>query len=429
MTPDPQKKPTEGAPVPGTPSDSDATMKAAPNGSDFDPRRLSIEDLDDPKQVAEALTHWDELEPALLTAIETHPQHGPRLAMLRRADHWLETKGAGLRAPMPCPSAEELYDFGRGPGFGPIVSARRAELERHLRTCAECEKLVETLAAPPPVPLELPARGPLRMPARAASEHAGANSRDGTQGPPASIPDALPTDFGEAQPFARADHSQPFAGTASKRRLRALPRLAPIAVAASLIIGLGLWIAFSPSDTDAVGFPHAPLLRGSAGGPLFFPRDRVLHVTPAVRAAFPALDGRVVFEIEPQAEATNYRVDLARHAGDAFAADEASLMKLSGAASTIPATAEITPGQYTWTARAVVRGLDQDLGQRDFALVDDADVSGQLAALASRAEPGRSLTAIKLLHERGYFGEARAIARAMPASPERDAYLSQVPGR
>jgi hypothetical protein len=417
-------------------------MKAAPNGSDFDPRRLSIEDLDDPKRVAEALTHWDELEPALLTAIEAHPQHGPRLAMLRRADHWLETKAAGSRAPEGCPSAEELYDFGRGPGFGPIVSARRAELERHLQSCTACEKLVETLAAPPPVPLELPSRGPLRMPARATSEPTGSASEVGTPGlrkqdagrngedtggrraapsaRPAIVPDALPADFATAEPFARAE---------PKHRLRALPRLAPIAVAASLVIGLGLWIAFSPSDTGAVGFPQAPLLRGSAGGPLFFPRDRVLHATPAVRAAFPALDGRVVFEIEPQAEATSYRVDVARHAGDAFAADEASLMKLAGASSTIQATAEIAPGQYTWTARAVVRGLDQDLGQRDFALVDDADVSSQLETLASRAEPGRSLAAIKLLHERGYFGEARAIARAMPASPERDAYLAQVPGR
>ena len=34
--------------------------------------------------------HWDELEPKLLTAIESHPQHGPRLAMLRRADRWLD---------------------------------------------------------------------------------------------------------------------------------------------------------------------------------------------------------------------------------------------------------------------------------------------------------------------------------------------------
>ena len=216
MTPDPQKKPTEGDPEPGTPSDSGSTMKAAPNGSDFDPRRLSIEDLGDPTRVAEALTHWDELEPNLLTAIETHPQHGPRLSMLRRADHWLATKGASLRPATGCPSSEELYDFGRGPGFGPLASSRRAELERHLRTCTDCERLVETLAAPPPVPLELPGRGTVRMPARAGSggevetveSVASRNGTDGRKGAVEGIgrtpiPDALPADLGSAQPFAR----------------------------------------------------------------------------------------------------------------------------------------------------------------------------------------------------------------------------------
>src|SRR5258705_4995073 len=208
MTPDPQKKPSEGAPARGNPSDSGAPMKSAPNGSDFDPRRLSIEDLGDPKRVAEALTHWDELEPALLTAIETHRQHGPGVALLRRADRWLETQGASLRPATGCPSSDELYDFGRGPGFGPLASSRRAELERHLRTCTDCEKLVETLAAPPPVPLELPGRGPVPMPVRAGADSNGSAARaNGASGQPGeawkqprrdSIPDALPADLRRA---------------------------------------------------------------------------------------------------------------------------------------------------------------------------------------------------------------------------------------
>lgn len=399
MKPDPRKNPREGDPIPGGASDSGATMKAAPTGSEFDPRRLSIEDLSDPNRAEEALTHWDELDPALLTAIASHPQHGPRLAMLRRADRWLETKAPSMpmagRPAGACPTSEELYDFGRGPGFLPMESARRGEIERHLRTCRDCENLVETLAAMPPVPIATGAAPPAR------------------------------------------------------RRLRALPRLVPLAAAASLVVGLGLWIAFSTTGSEAVRFPTAPLLRGSSGGPLFFPRDRALHVTEEVRAAFPALDGRLVFEVETQAGATNYKIDVAKHGGDVFAADEGSVLKLSeaipsggapgnasrsgaaggGPSVAIRASAELAPGQYTWSARATVHGLDQELGQRDFSVVDDAEIASRLIALGSQAEPKRSLAAVKLLHEAGFLGEARAIARAMPASPERDAYLSQLPGR
>jgi hypothetical protein len=395
-------------------------MNAAPNGHEFDPRRLSIEDLNDPQRAEEVLTHWDELEPALLTVIETHPQHGPRLAMLRRADRWLHRKAPATRPAGLCPSSEALYDFGRGPGFAPLTSAQRLEIERHLKSCRECENLVETLAASPPVPLETGSRGMSREGAPEEVPDAGPDlgvgeRRDGASG----LPEAAPT----------------WARPAAHPRLRALPRLVPLAVAASLILALGLWIAFSPSGSEPLGFPQAPLLRGSSGGPLFFPRDRVLHATPEARAAFAALDGRILFEIEPRADATNYRVDVARHGDDAFAADEESLLKLSGSSSTIQATMELAPGQYTWTARAVVRGLDQVLGARDFAVVDDLEVCKELVGLASRDEhaspdgTGRSLAAVRLLHEHGYIEEARAIARGMPPTHERDVYLSQVPGR
>jgi hypothetical protein len=495
MTHDPQKKPPEGEPIPGPPSDSGATMKAAPNGSDSDPRRLSIEDLSDPHRAEEALTHWDELDPALLTAIASHPQHGPRLAMLRRADRWLERKARAMRPAGACPSSEELYDFGRGPGFGPLESARRAEIERHLRSCRDCENLVETLAALPPVPIATGSEA-------GARDVAGLRDSDGMRGSDGSrevarrtagrsaerddtaIRDAAAgrdaaevrdTEIRDAAAFRNAaeveetvqrygirpsnergvrepsqDGSEwTISAPPARRRLRALPKLLPVAAAASLVLGLGLWIAYSSSGSESVRFPTAPLLRGSSGGPLFFPRDRALHVTPEVRAAFPALDGMLVFEIEAQADATSYRIDVARHGGDVFAADEGSVMKLTGAAPSgstpsgttlagstpeaapvsIRATTELGPGQYTWSARATVHGLDHELGQRDFSVVDDAELSGRLVALAPQAEPKRSLAAVKLLHEAGFLGEARAIARAMPASPERDAYLSQVPGR
>lgn len=453
MKPDPGKNPAEGEPIPGGASDSGATMKAAPTGSEFDPRRLSIEDLSDPNRAEEALTHWDELDPALLTAIASHPQHGPRLAMLRRADRWLETKAPSMqwagRPAGACPSSEELYDFGRGPGFLPMEGARRGEIERHLRTCRDCENLVEKLAVMPPVPIATGLEGGAREVA-GRSDGAEKADRFARTGRADGRIQTNGRDAGSsADGSGEIESSWRVAAPPARRRLRALPKLVPLAAAASLVVGLGLWIAFSTTGSEAVRFPTAPLLRGSSGGPLFFPRDRALHVTKEVRAAFPALDGMLVFEVEAQAGATNYKIDVAKHGGDVFAADEGSVLKLSeaipsgsapgnasrsGAAGgsqsvAIRASAELAPGQYTWSARATVHGLDQELGQRDFSVVDDAEIASRLIALGSQAEPKRSLAAVKLLHEAGFLGEARAIARAMPASPERDAYLSQLPGR
>ena len=44
-------------------------------------------------------------------------------------------------------------------------------------------------------------------------------------------------------------------------------------------------------------------------------------------------------------------------------------------------------------------------------------------------ESERRMKAVRILHDTGYLADARAVARAMPAGPERDAYLGQVPGR
>ena len=401
MTPDPRKKTGRKHPQLGQPSDSDPTMDAASDGPSFDPRSLSVEDLRDPATAEEALAHWDELAPSVLSAIESHPHQGPRLALLRKTDRWLEKHGATLRATGDCPSSEELYDFGRGPGYGPMSHTRRVEIETHLARCEDCESLVETLSSSPPVPL---VHGP----------HEG--SDDVEQRTPAWR-------HAGASDDASDDRSS------TRPRPRALPRLLPLAVAASLILALGVWIAIVPSGAERLAFPQSPLLRGSSGGPLFFPRGKVLRTTDALKAAFPTLDGRLVFEIEPQEEASAYTVEIARHSGDAFAAEEESLARLSSAEPAIETTPDLAPGSYTWTAHTNVRELDRVLGSRDFEVVDDAEVVRQIVELAGRQEPERTLAAVVLLHGRGYLGEARALARAMPASPEREAYLGQVPGR
>lgn len=394
-----QEKVGRFAPGTGPTSDSDASMKAAPNGPGFDPRPVRIEDLLDPARAEEALAHWDELDPGLLEAIARHPQHGPRLAMLRRADQWLETRLGSASRPDACPTAEELYDYGRGPGYGPLPSVRRAEIERHLIRCGECEACVETLATPPPVPLETPS------------------------GLPAW--NRVPSPLRAVRPSPSPILQEP----ALKRRIKALPRFVPLAVAASLVLGLGIWIAIIPSGTASLGFPRDPLLRGSSGGPLYFPRERVLNPGYVVVELFPALGSELVFEVEPQPDATAYSIDVARHGGDAFAVEEAVVVQLSGNAPALRTARTLEPGDYTWTARAEVRGLPRELGARDFAVVADAELERRLLELSDRAEPARSLEAVRILHERGYLADARAIARAMPESADRDAYLGQVPGR
>jgi hypothetical protein len=396
MNPDASKKNGQAEPERGPASESGSTMKAAPNGPFFDPRRLSIEDLADPDRAEEALTHWEELEPKLLTAIEIHPQHGPRLSMLRRADRWLEAHGPELSSAGACPTSEELYDFGRGPGFGPLTSDRRREIDLHLRRCAECEAFVESLATPPPVPLDLP----------------GAMTAPGPMfGGTAEIPSLQ----------------------AARSRYRRLQRLAPLAAAATVIVSVAIWYAVDHARTTAAAFPGAPLLRGSSTSTLLFPRDRVLHASERLRAAFPALDGSLAFELDTVAGAEGYEVDVARHGGDAFATEETKLFGIAGSGPTLVAdrtqASSLGAGEYTWTARAKVRGLDEPLGQRDFAIVDDAALTEELLHLADRADPEKSLAAVNLLHAKGFLTDARAIARSMPASPERDAYLARARGR
>jgi hypothetical protein len=430
MTPDAPKKNGQGEPDPGTPSESGSTMKPARNGPPFDPRGfpiedLRIEDLKDLKRAEEALARWDELEPALLTAIERHPQHGARLQVLRRAERWLGEHGSELRAAGPCPSSEELYDFGRGPGFGPLTADRRNEIDAHLRRCADCEGFVETLAAPPPVPLELPQSARRPSPANPAAfptsaETDGRSTSPIPSSPIPTSPTLTPTGTGSGEPSRRT-------------HLRKLPRLVPLAVAASVILALGIWYAVQETRTSPTGFPGAPLLRGSSTSALLFPRDRVLHATEAVKAAFPALNGSVGFELEPVDGAEGYAIDVARHGKDAFATEEKKLFEVAATSPMVRTDASqasvLTAGDYTWTARAKVRGLDEPLGQRDFSMVDDPALCEELLGLAGRSEPEKSLAAVQLLHSKGFLTDARAVARAMPASPERDAYLERARGR
>jgi anti-sigma factor RsiW len=327
------------------------------------------------------LPDWDSLEPRELAALEAHAAQcvrcGRELEMLRQADAWL----AELAPPGSagsCPEPELLYAASGGPGAEPISAAERAAVEEHLTRCAECAGFATTLQSRPPSPLVMDPEPPAR---------------------PA--------------PLRRVGSRRPaFALTA-------------LAAAAGLILGLALWKSLTAPHAVAGApmasvprFPQAPVLRGDLGGPLLYPRNAVL-----ARA-----DGRLandlLFEIEPQADATSYRIDVFRAEGGD------RLLHLKGVGAHITASEwTLEPGRYTYEVWAEVRGLDVPLGRRDFEVRIDAEVLEQLGALDARPEPERSEKAMQLLVERGYDCDARAWARALPPSPERDAFLARTPGR
>jgi hypothetical protein len=476
MTQDLPEKPAETPPFAAHSADSKPHMSNASHGLRFEPR-----DLRDPKIAIEALAHWDELDPSSLALLEKHPVHGPRLAMLRAADAWLTESAASARSVRPtgesravwetaplrpvagdralysdetpdCPRAEDLYDYGRGPGYAPLTPALRASIDRHLAHCRRCETLVETLSAPPPTPLALDDdAATIAVGEMAHDEHdfdsvsSHSNAHDDSAAVEARLapnPSRRPESAPRAIDEIRAEREaasvlstasvgarDDFVATKDARTSTSRPRRwIPLAAAASLIAGASVWFAWNASESRPLKFPESPLLRGTTTGSLLFPREHVLRATPEIVRIWPALGERLSFEIQPEAAAESYWIELSKHDGSAFGANE-SVWKETSTGAAIAAKSELPAGNYTWEAWAVVHGLDQQLGRRDFDVVDDAGLRAKLLALAPLAEPERSLAAVRVLHERGYRTDARRIARNMPPSPERDEYLARVPGR
>lgn len=383
-------------------ADSSATMKFA---------RFEPGDLRDPGAVSEALAHWDELDPVTLRTLAADPRHRSRLNLLQSVDVWMQSRVHDADASSvarDCPTAEELYDFGRGPGFSSLAAARREAIEGHAASCAECSEIVLSLATPPPLPLVL---GPWLEPV--------------IDRPVARRPTAAPA------PLSRPElvgPRRPLPATKRPSFDELWKRWAPVAAAAGVLVAASVWFG-SQRESASGRFPESPLLRGEAGGPLYFPRDRVLVANANLAQAWPALADELKFEIEPQPEAVAYRVDLFRHEAGAFApAEPVESLSSEGPSLSLPARA-LPPGNYTWRAWVLERGLERSLGERDFALVEDAGLARELERLAGLAEPERSLAAVRLLVERGYSTDARRLARRLPQSPERDAFLGRMPGR
>ncbi len=324
----------------------------------------------------------------------------------------------------PCPRAEDLYDFGRGPGSRPLARELHASITRHVAGCAACQSFTATLAVPIPVPIEREAPGveldsdedlePGEDPVRRAVSGRGRAPRAKT---------ALPSP--DERALARR---KPFLLLRGESE-RTWPIWAALATAAALLLFV---LRFFDGETsrsrEFAGiprrFPDAQVLRGRGQSPLVFPRDRVL--------AAPAGSGTLrplVFEILPEEDASAYRVALRRHAGGAFDAGHLVVALTSDSTRLDAPDVHLEPGAYTWEAWAVVHGLDRPLGERDFEVAVDEDLYAEWQRLEREDEPERSERRLALLHERGYLGDARAFARELPASAERDRYLDALPGR
>jgi len=328
-----------------------------------------------PSEIEEALVHFDELDAPSLERLENHPVHGRRLAVLREAEAWLAEAGPEALATTPCPSApcpsaEGLYDFGAGPGSSSLPTEERARIAEHLERCAGCRELVATLASPPPLPLEL------------------------SEPPPLSI----------------------VRGGAPPRRSWRPRRVALVAAAAGLLfaaLALPGWLA-DPLER----LPRTPIYRGAESQALLYPRGPLLDRgarTPAV-----------VFELAPVEGAESYRVELYRHDGGAF--EVGDLVATHEAATPRLEHPALAAGRYTWRAWASLRGLERDLGSRDFEVRANQELAERLERLGADSSVKEIVEEVRALDSAGFVVDARALARTLPASEARDDYLSP-PGR
>ena len=99
-----------------------------------------------------------------------------------------------------------------------------------------------------------------------------------------------------------------------------------------------------------------------------------------------------------------------------------SKMRVESSIPLLLSATAFTPGHYTWEAWAVIDGLDRELGERDFQIVDDDLLRARIRGLPDEV-------ALRLLHTAGFQTDARHLARRLPPTAERDAYLSDLPAR
>ena len=367
MTGDSSKKKTPRDATPEGRNTEERTPMDAPFGSPTPSR--------DDLPPEEALLHWQDLSPRALDALNAHPTHGPKLRLLQAAEGWLENRISTTT----CPPTEELYDFGRGPGYRPLERDAAERIEAHVAECDECRRMVTTLRQAPPVPLD------------------------------------LGVDETPVLPLHRPVHRP------SRLRL-----VAPLATAAAVLAMVGLF-QFTGSGNDVLAdmsgeYPEALVLRG-ASEPLAYPRGRVLERPENA----PSWSRDFAFEmrLDDVSDITLYRVEVRRHDGAAFSTGK-TVGRFEGSSPVVAAdeawTLALEPGHYTWDAWVTRAGLEERIGERDFEVVSAPEAWKVLGA----AMPF-DLRAVQYLHDSGYVTDARELAQSFPRDDARDAYLETTP--
>jgi hypothetical protein len=387
------------------------------NSSGASPMRGPQPDCGRP-DLAGRLAPGDELSGAFATEMAAHAESCPscavRLSLIQQAERWLADRGSsnrgGVRGSTPCPAAEELFDYGRGPGARGLALSVERRVEAHLVDCEDCRLLVATLAMRPPAPL--------------------------LDRSPAPVQGRVPEESGSREP-----HTAPARPTLAPVSAPArAPRRTwvPYAAAAAVVLAAAYWWQTSRDSLGAergvvasteIDYPELELLRGDTASSLRAPHGRVLASTAeAAGGTWHPLR----FVIAPQPGAKAYKVRLLRASASAFGDDEsvASLTVTSNEFTwTDDAARSLPPGNYSWEAWALVNELEVYLDKQDFRICDDPAARQIQAQCAALPEPARSSTLLAWLVAHKYATDAHAVAASLPESAARNAFLDQVLAR
>ena len=377
--------------------------------------------------LAERLAAGEELSGSFGVEIGQHAKACPtcsvRLSLIQQAERWLSDRGssnrAAVRGSTPCPEAEELFDYGRGPGAMRLAVATERRIEAHLVDCEECRTLIGTLATTPPAPLlDLPrATGSDGLPPLPRRE--GGDSP--ATGAPIRRPRLAPTPE-RVPPTAR----------------RAGPRWVVLAAAAGLLVA-GLWAlraaglfeshAASTGEVLAnaeVLYPSIDSLRSVASERQMDPFGRVL-----------AAEGTgtwqpLVFSVPPVEGATSYEFVLYRESETL----EGDPTKVASCSSLLPEVQwddalmqDLVPAQYIWEARVTTSGPPKTLGPVRFRIVAHPDVLSELQRRAAQSTSRGSTDVVLWLFGNSYWNDLRQYVRGLPQSKARDAFLTAIAGR
>lgn len=379
--------------------------------------------------LAQRLANGEELSGAFGAEIAAHAAGctacSVRLSLVQQAQRWLHDQVSSNRAHLhsstPCPAAEDLYDFGRGPGAQTLAPGLDGRIQAHLVECAACRDLVATLVGRPPLPLILRSASVARP---AAESGAGGNE---------------PVDGFDAPPAARR----------APRKIQAARPVWTFAAAAGLALAVfAAWkwqgptlgagragqgqdtIASAPGGPGAeIRFPTPPTLRGDSAPNLHYPFGNVLAA--GERGTFRPLR----FEFRAQADAAHYDVSLARVLGG-FGRTE-PVAELTGVQPGVElasdAAARLEPGTYVWSVVAIdARGQRRVVEEkRFFDLIDSAAAREHARALTPPTSDAAATAALEWLWQSGYHSDARSFAGDLPEGAARNAFLlaTAIPGR